>query len=155
MALRVPAFLALLFVACVPPAGPLERLTNSAHDLNVATRFARMDVAIALVDAERQGEFAARHAPWHRELRIVDLEMAGMQLVAAGEAEVQLSVMWHRLDDTDVRVTSIAQLWKQSGEDWRLVEEHSIGGAPGLFAAPKKAKTKDAAKAAPALGDEG
>lgn len=134
---------AVVCAACVPPPGPMERLGNAAHELNTATRFARMDVAIALVDAERQGEFAARHSLWHRDLRIVDLELSGVQMVAAGEAQVHIVVMWHRLDETNVSVTSIEQYWKQNGEDWRLVEENPVSGSPGLFASPKpKAKTK-------------
>ena len=135
--MRALGLLVLVSAACVPPPGPMERLGDAAHQLNIATRFARMDVAIALVDAERQGEFAARHALWHRDLRIVDLELAGVQMVAAGEAQVSIAVMWHRLDETNVRVTSIEQYWKQNGDDWRLVEESHVAGSPGLFAIPK------------------
>jgi hypothetical protein len=134
--------LLLSTAACVAPMSPAERLAYSAHDLNAATRFGRMDVALGHVEEDEQVDFARRHRKWHRSVRIVDLEVQGVHMLAAGEAEVQLSVAWHHLDETIIRRSMVAQLWKQGGRDWSLTEEKRTGGAPGLFARPQGKKKK-------------
>ncbi len=123
----------LMLFACVPPPGPLERLGYSAHEMNAATRFARMDIALSYVKSEAQHDFARRHRKWHKQLRIVDLEVTGVQMVTTQDAEVHLTVSWHRLDQTTIRDSMIAQKWSQKSGDWKLVEEMRAGGSPGLF----------------------
>ena len=61
--------------ACFAPPGPMERLNMSAYDLNTATRFGRMDVALEHVAQDAQVDFMARHAKWGRGIRVVDVEL--------------------------------------------------------------------------------
>ena len=77
-----------------------------------------------------------------QNLRIVDVELMGMQMVAPGTAEVSLAVSWHRLDETTLRTSQIAQKWSQKSGDWRMAEEIRTSGSPGLFLPPKKKKKK-------------
>src|SRR5262245_5997018 len=113
MANKTPLFLVLLgLAACYSPVAPLQRLPESALEMNSATRWGRMDVAIDHVGAEARETFGKQHARWGRSIRIVDLEFNGMSLKGKGsEAEVNVTVTWQRLDDADVRMTSIAQRW--------------------------------------------
>ena len=135
--------MALLFVtACVAPPGPMERLSFSAYGLNNATRFGRLDVALSHVAAEEQGDFMHRHSKWGRDIRIVDLELQGLRLITPGTAEVQLTVSWHRLDQTTIRTSNLAQKWTQGKSGWELVEEVRAGGSAGLFAEPDGKKAK-------------
>jgi hypothetical protein len=111
----------------------MERLSNTAFDLNAATRFGRMDLAQESVAHEAQVDFGRRHKSWGRDVRIVDVELDGMQLLASDSAEVELTVSWHRVDDTIIRATNVAQKWSQANSDWKLVDEVVKGGAAGLF----------------------
>jgi hypothetical protein len=125
---------------------PAERLAYSAHDLNAATRFGRMDVALAHVHDDASADFARRHRKWHRVLRIVDVEVQGLHMLAKDQAEVQLTVAWHKLDETIIRRSSVAQLWEQGGRDWSLINEERTGGAAGLFAKQRDGKSKGKGK---------
>ena len=111
----------------------MERLSQHAHDLNMATRFGRMDVAMELVARESQADFMTRHKKWHRDVRIVDLEMQGARMLTTESAEVQLAVSWHHANETNIRETSIAQKWVSSGTGWVLDEERRISGSAGVF----------------------
>lgn len=143
----MPKWLAipLLIVAgCVAPPGPMERLSNSAYGLNNATRFGRLDVALSHVASEEQGEFMHRHSKWGRDVRIVDLELQGLRLITPDTAEVNLTISWHRLDETTIRTSNLAQKWTQGKSGWELVEEVRASGSAGLFAEPKEQKAKRA-----------
>jgi hypothetical protein len=126
--------LALGLVACLAPPGPAERLGYSAYELNTATRFGRMDIALSHVAAGVQAEFSGRHRDWGRAVRIVDVDLLGMQLQTPDLAEVEVAVSWHRIDDTILRQTTVAQKWTQQQGDWRLSEELRTGGDQGLYA---------------------
>jgi len=150
------ALAALLFTmtaGCLLPPSPAERLSYSAHEMNSATRFGRMDVALMHVAAKERGAFARRHRQWHRNLRIVDVDLEGMQMLGKGAAEVLLVISWHRLNETTIRNSTIAQRWTHEDGDWRLQSELRAAGSPGLFVAPvlkkrnaKKPVASDAAK---------
>jgi hypothetical protein len=128
--------MALALTGCFAPPGPMEKLNNSAYELNTATRFARMDVALSMVAADAQNDFMRRHADWHGELRIVDLEMRGVRMVETDVAEVQLAVTWHRIDQTTIQSSVISQRWTQDKNGWFLSEETRVGGSPGVFSVP-------------------
>ena len=134
---------------CLAPPTSAERLGNAAYELNMATRFGRMDVAGANVATEAQAEFSRRHRPWGRDIRVVDLELLGMQLASENEAEVELSVSWHRLDETVMRATTVVQRWENLKGGWKLVAEAPSAGAPNLFPPPAKPRKDGAAKADP------
>jgi hypothetical protein len=128
----------LLLSACLAPPGPMERLSYSAYELNNATRFGRMDVAVALVAAEAQDDFMRRHAKWGGEVRVVDVELAGLRLLTKETAEVRLAVRWHRIDESTMRVSAVSQKWMMGKDHWQLAEELRTGGSPGLFAVARQ-----------------
>ena len=105
------------------------------------------------VEVEQQGDFARRHAEWHRKLRIVDVELRGMQLLTADTAEVVLDVSWHHLDESTMRGSTVSQRWKQSGRNWVLTEEHRIDGSKGLFAKQKPGEKQPKGPAARLTSD--
>jgi len=143
----------MLASGCVAlPPGPMERLSNAAFDLNTATRFGRMDIAAASVAAESRADFGRRHRAWGKEIRIVDVELEGVQVLDEGAAEVDLTVSWQRADEAVIRSTTLAQRWTQTGSDWKLVDETASSGSPGLFPVKKKARTKKPDGGKEALG---
>jgi hypothetical protein len=106
-----------------------------------------MDIAADSVIAEAKTDFGKRHRAWGRDVRIVDLEVEGVQMLTSDAAEVDLIVSWHRIDDPTIQTTNVAQRWTQTSSDWKLAEETIAGGAKGLF--PAKSG-KGAGKGVPA-----
>jgi hypothetical protein len=145
---RAPFSLVLLgLVGCFSPASPSQRLTESAYNMNTATRFGRMDVAIEHVGAAAKEAWAKKHAAWGKSLRIVDLEFGGMSFKDKGTlAEVFISVTWQRLDEADARVTGVTQRWVDVRGTWSLVSEEEKDGDGGLL--EEVAKANDAPIAA-------
>lgn len=141
MAKRTMIFLLLGVAACWTPASAQQRLSESANEMNSATRWGRMDVAIDLVGEKSRETFSKVHARWGRSLRIIDLEFDGLNLLKDGkEAEVIVNVSWQKLDDPDVRITSIAQRWADLRGKWSLLSEEEKGGDGGLLDEETKAK---------------
>jgi hypothetical protein len=139
---------AWVLAACVPPPGPLERLTDAAYDLNTAMRFGRMDVAMDYVDPAVRLEFAKRHSSWGEKVRVLDVDLASIQPMAEDTVDVKVLVAWHRTDEMTMRRSLVAQRWKITDDDWRLVEERRIGGDPGLFVPVRKKKKQPSSKEA-------
>lgn len=124
--------LSLLGYGCTPP-NLTQSLGDSANELNRATRFGRMDVALELVGAKARDDFAKRHADWGRGTRIVDVELAGMTMVEKEAADVFLTVQWQPIDQSEVRTTFLAQRWTHTDGSWLLAEEERRSGDGGLF----------------------
>lgn len=133
---RIPFCVVVLsLVGCWNPGSPSHRLAESAYDMNTATRFGRMDVALEHVGSQAREAFAKKHSGWGKSVRIVDLEFGGMTLKTKGsEAEVFVTVTWQRLDEADVRVTNVAQRWTDVRGTWSLMSEEEKSGDSGLLA---------------------
>ncbi|HHH27896.1 MAG TPA: hypothetical protein ENK57_06080 [Polyangiaceae bacterium] len=139
--LAAAALCASLSWGCFAPPGPMEKLNMSAYELNTGMRFNRLDVALGHVSKDAQEDFIERHAKWGHGIRIVDVELAGIRPITSDSAEVNLTVSWHRIDESTIRASAITQLWKDSEGGWKLDEEMRVGGSPGLFDRERKAKT--------------
>ncbi|MCC6521442.1 MAG: hypothetical protein IT373_02155 [Polyangiaceae bacterium] len=147
------AVLAIVAGGCLGPPTPFQRLGDVAYETNTATRFGRFDVAVSHVASEVQEQYAARHGSWGNELRVLDVELTGVRLVDPDTAEVSVVVQWHRIDETHIRTTQLAQRYRRGGEDWQLFEERRTAGAPGLFRA-ERPKKKDGEASPDGAGDE-
>jgi hypothetical protein len=146
-AIALSGFIALS--GCFAPPGPMERLNMSAYELNTGMRFNRLDVALGHVAKEAQSDFIDRHAKWGRGVRIVDVELSGIRALTSDSAEVNITVSWHRIDESTIRASGITQLWKNGDGGWKLSEEMRVAGSPGLFDRAKKSKTADKADEPP------
>ncbi|APR84121.1 Hypothetical protein A7982_09470 [Minicystis rosea] len=144
-------FLGLGLAACVIPPSSAQRLTESAYDLNTAARFGRMDVALEHVRDTARGDFNVRHAGWGRTARIVDYEFGGVSMRKDGDADVVVTVLWQRADETTMRTTDIAQRWTEKRGTWWMIAEEERSGDRGLLAdlSPKEDAAKSDAPAAP------
>jgi hypothetical protein len=136
--LGAPAALALALglAGCFSPPNLTEKLADAAIDMNQATRFGRMDVALEHIGATARDDFARHHQDWGRGTRIVDVELAGMNVVEKDEANVFLTVSWQRADEGDLRVTYVTQRWKNAKGSWLMQDERRKGGDIGLFGEP-------------------
>lgn len=125
----------LLAVACFPtPPSASQRLNYAATDLNDAARFGRMDVAADLTSPDEQGEFAKRRLQWGRNVRVVGVQLAGIEMGDKENADVTVEIAWTRMDEGTLRSTQIRQAWQdQPGAGWVLVKEKRLDGDLGLF----------------------
>jgi tryptophanyl-tRNA synthetase len=112
------------------------KLQEAASNLNMATRFGRMDIATELVAQKEMDNFAQRHAAWGGPVRIVDVEYQGLKFVGNDKAIVFVAVGWQRLDEGNLRVTHIAQEWGYEGNGWKLADETRTSGDVGLIGEP-------------------
>jgi hypothetical protein len=133
---------AALLSACMLPPPASERVTDAARELNLATRFGRMDVAVSRTAAPLRQTFMRRRASWGGELRIVDLELVGLNMPDNKSALIEVDVSWVRMQDGRLRTTRVAQVWRDQGEGWLLTREKRLAGDLGLFGEPVKRSTK-------------
>lgn len=123
----------LLAAAGCMAQSKMGKLQEAATTLNTATRFGRMDVATELVARDDLQPFAKRHAAWGSMLRIVDVEYQGIQFVEDNKAIVLVAVGWQRPDETNLRVTQLAQVWDYGQGGWKLSDETRNAGDMGLL----------------------
>jgi hypothetical protein len=126
--------LVLLAVGCLAPPSPSQRVTDAARDLNMAARFGRMDVAIGKTDPAARKHFVERRREWGGDIRVLDLELSGLEMPNADNATLVVDLQWMRIDEGTLRSTRVEQTWTNEDEGgWRLVRERRVGGDIGVF----------------------
>lgn len=137
-----PLALSLVPLVVVGVCGCLSQLTGAAaaqeaaQELNVNTRFGRMQLAIEHVDGKVRDKFARSHGAWGGPVRIADSELAGVRLAAKDQAEVFVRVAWYNVDQQELHVTTLRQTYKDHKGDWLLEKEDRVEGDPGLLGDP-------------------
>lgn len=127
---------AALLAACLPTQTSVRKVTDAARDMNVATRFGRMDVAIEHTAAAHRAEFMRRRADWGKEIRILDVEITKLELKDDDTAEVFVDVGWVRMSEGLLRSTRVKQDWESQESAWQLAAEERLSGDLGLLGEP-------------------
>jgi hypothetical protein len=132
---RSACLAALLWVTgCVAPPSPAQRVTEAARDLNMAARFGRMDLAVGGTAAGARERFLERRKEWGGEVRVLDLELAGLRMSDHDNATLMIDLQWTRMREGIMRSTRVEQEWSnREGRGWQLVREHRVAGDLGLF----------------------
>lgn len=126
--------LALLLAGCMAPATPTQRLTEAARELNESAWFGRMDLAASHAAQAARARFLERRNDWGKDIRILDMSLAGMELSEEGHrAVISVDVAWTRMDEGSLRATRLAQVWRQQDDGWKLTRERRVAGDLGLF----------------------
>ncbi len=115
------------------PPSPAARLTDAARELNIATRFGRMDIAVGRASKPTRKVFLERRASWGHELRVLEVELAGLSMKDAHHAVVDVDVQWMRMNESSLHVTRLAQVWNDDDGGWQMTREKRIAGDMGLF----------------------
>jgi hypothetical protein len=137
--------LALLGLAgCIAPTSGTQKLADTAYDMNNASRFGRMDVALEHVAMKSREQFQKEHAGWMRNARIVDIDFNGIQVKKDGDGEVSVTLTWQRADESTTRTTTLVQRWTETRNVWTMASEEAKGDE-GLLG--EKEKAKDASDA--------
>jgi hypothetical protein len=133
--MRTAVLLAVLLthLGCMAPPSQAQRVTDAARELNVACRFGRMDVALGHTSPGAREQFLERRARWGREVRVLDVELAGLRMRDEYNAVLDVDVAWVRADESSMRNTRVAQSWRDGDGGWRLIREQRVAGDLGLF----------------------
>jgi hypothetical protein len=133
--LRLLAGLALsvAWSACVTPPPPAERASDAARQLNVASRFGELASVIDMTSPRIRERFQARRSDWGKEVRVVDVELASLDLSDARHAKVTVDFSWTRTNEGTLRATRVLQEWESADGPWLLVRERRVSGDIGLF----------------------
>jgi len=127
--------------ACQPPT-PAQKASDAARQLNMAARWGKMEDAVQRAHADDQADFQKRRAGWHSDIRIVETELAGLNMKDAVHATVQVDVSWNFVDDPTLRVTRLSQEWSDAEGKWVMTSEKRIDGDKGLFGEEVKREKK-------------
>jgi hypothetical protein len=119
--------------ACMPSQIPAREVSDVARDLNLATRFGRMDLAAEHTSEAHRPRFLESRADWGADVRVVDIELARLDVPDSETAEVLVDVSWVRIDEGLLRSTRVRQNWQNPGGGWQLSGEERIAGDVGLF----------------------
>lgn len=92
-----------------------------------------MDVAAEHLSSSARGELSENRVQWGSALRVVDIELARLNMASEEEANVLVDVTWVRADESVMRQTRLHQVWKNPDGDWKLTEERRVSGANGLL----------------------
>jgi hypothetical protein len=111
-------------------------MQDAANDLTTAVRFGRMDMALERVSRSSRDQFTRQHANWGQGIRIVDCELSGVRVEDKEHASVTLVVSWHRIDESEMRSTRVAQRWQDHRGKWLLESEERTLGDVGLLGEP-------------------
>jgi hypothetical protein len=142
-------------VGCISPQSATQKLTDSAYEVAMATRFGRMDILIQAVRPASRDAFIAAHSGWDSDMRILDVELTGIQVVEPGVAHTHLTVSWHRMDEATLRTSVIRQTWTNGDDAWAIDKEEISSGDKGLLdddavlSGKKKVGTRSALRATP------
>lgn len=132
-ALALPLFL------CACPAmqqSPAARAQEAATEMNLNAKFGRMELAAERVAPKAKEVFFERHRGWGGKVRVADYELQGLRMHGEDKAEILVRVAWFRVDEGDLRTTTLKQKWLDLKGEWRLVEESRADGDVGLLGEP-------------------
>ncbi len=115
-----PLVCALSLGACVMPSPASEKATDAARELNLSARFGNMDVAAKRAASETRADFLQRHALWGGTIRVVDVELAGMNMPDSDHAVFQVDYSWMRANESTLRNTRVTQRWSSLSGPWSL-----------------------------------
>jgi hypothetical protein len=80
-----------------------------------------------------RSSFLERRAEWGKNVRVLDVELAGMAMKNPQNALIYVDVAWVRMDEGALRTTRVAQTWRDVDAGWQLVREQRVAGDLGLF----------------------
>jgi hypothetical protein len=116
-------------------ASSTAKAQEAMRECNAHARFGRMVVAAEAVRPTERDAFLQRRLGWGSVVQIADSELLGMKMTDKSEAVCWVRVSWYRVQDGELRQTTIRQTWREkaTSEDWELVAENREAGDIGLL----------------------
>jgi hypothetical protein len=117
---------------CPAPPTALARAQQVAQEFNQDVRFGRNELMMEHVAPAARDAFAAQHRAWGTNVRLADMELAGLRPRGEHELDVIVRVAWYRPEEQELRTTTLQQSWRDT-DGWRLTEEKRLDGDVGLL----------------------
>src|SRR5512145_3306876 len=91
---------AVLCCGCFAPPTNRQKVTDAARELNVNSRFGRMEMAASYAAPLARKEFLEKRMSWGTLIRVIDIELADLTIdEERGQALVEIDVSWMRSDE--------------------------------------------------------
>ena len=129
------ALAAVTSLGCLGQTGGVSAQTAATNFTN-NVRFGRMELAAEQVapGEKNQAAFVEHHSGWGGRIRVADAELVGVKMVKKDEeADISVKVSWFRLDEEELRQTTIKQKWTAKYGGWLLASETRADGDVGLL----------------------
>ncbi len=133
--LSLAGTLAFTVTGCLGQTGGASA-QQIATDFTNNLRFGRMELAAESIapGEKNQAAFVEHHKAWGSRIRVADAELIGIKMVKKDEeADVSVRVSWFRLDEEELKLTTIKQKWTSKFGGWRLASETRSDGDVGLL----------------------
>src|SRR5436305_1644171 len=118
---------------CAATATDFARAQQLAQEFNTDTRFGRTDRLTDHISPNERDDYARHHRQWGGEIRLADLEIAGMTPRNESDLDVLVRVAWYRMSDQELHSTTLTQTWRTENLRWQLVKEQRFDGDVGLL----------------------
>jgi hypothetical protein len=127
-------WLLALLTGCgaLPPTG-LQLGQQTAQDFNMDARFGRSELVMNRISPAEREEYALHHRAWGSGVRVADVEIVGTKPHGDADFDVFLRISWYRMDEQDLKSTTVKQSWHQKSDDWLLSGEQRLDGDLGLL----------------------
>lgn len=129
----LPLLCVFSLAACVMPPSASEKASDAARELNLSARFGNLEVAAKKAAEHARADFVQRHALWGSQIRVVDVELAGMTMPDSDHAVFQVDYSWMRSNESTMRTTRVTQRWTSLSGPWAMESEERAAGDVGLF----------------------
>ncbi len=115
------------------PSAPLMTAQQAAQEFNMDARFGRGEVATERIVPDAREAFAAHHRAWGGTVRLADVELAGARPRGLHDTDIFVRFAWYRVDDEELRTTTLKQAWHEQNGSWQLASEERLDGDIGLI----------------------
>jgi hypothetical protein len=123
----------MLLSGCVMPPSALAKAQQTAQEFNLDARFGREALVMDKVAPAERDEYALHHRAWGTDVRVADVELAGMKAQSEHEVDVIVRIAWYRPQEQELKQTTLKQRWHDKADDWQLVGEQRLDGDVGLL----------------------
>ena len=139
----------VLVSACAMPPTGAQRAQQTAQDFNLDSRFGRNELVLPRVDPAARDEYTLHHRAWGTGVRVADIEMMGMKPHGDADVDVFIHVSWYRMEEQDLRSTTLKQSWHSKSDAWMLVSEKRMDGDLGLLGEAIVVQSPDTPRSSP------
>jgi hypothetical protein len=125
--------LCLLLAGCPMPTTGLAQAQQQAQAFNLDARFGRSELVMGQVAAAERDEYTLHHRAWGQDIRVADVELAGLKAHGDKNVDIIVRVAWYRPEQQELRTTTLQQEWRPKTDAWELVGEKRLDGDIGLL----------------------
>lgn len=140
----IPIIIILLVNSCfLDNISPTRKLNEAIRDMNDASRWGRIDLAVQFVEPTYHSNFLKARHRWGRQFRIADVELVRLDIDSEQDQAIAfMAISWYRLDQMTLHHTVVRQVWNEYDGHYRMSGESVFEGDARLMQGPPKAVTK-------------